>query len=78
MDGDYIILEGLTVEQCLDEFIDVYQESEVGAYETLMSTKAPNLTITDQVLLFGKIMYQIEDDYLVRGNVNENWSEDLY
>ena len=77
-DESLVYLRGESVDECLNEFLNEYSKSDICAAELLLNTVAVNLTVYQQTELFGKIMYYIEGDYLTRGNVEENWSEDMY
>lgn len=71
-----------TEREVVNRIIKDYQDSDVCMYEFLNGTMPSQvseyeLPITSWVKIFAEVMKVIEGDFLVRGNMEEDWFDDF-
>lgn len=63
-----------TVDKAFEEIKEGYQTASISMSDYLAGVDAPNLNIEQVVELYARCMRYADEDYLIRGNVEEQWA----
>ena len=74
VNGFEVTIKSDTVENAMEEIKEVYQTCSSSMSDILGLVNAPNLCIEQIFELYAQCMIYADEDYVVRGNINEGWA----